>query len=98
MTTINNEQEWKLEDLSIRFNDWGDYKGKYTGKIKFSNKQQEAFMFNLTPEEVQQYIHLLKDKIVGNASKLGEYMIQSLSLLPAPASMQIGEEIHHEAV
>lgn len=99
MTQINNEQQWKLEDINIRFNDWGDYKDKYTGKVKFSNNKNEAFIFTLTPERCAQYLHLIKEEVCGAADKLGERLIQSLNLLPAPAEKkELGEAISHEEV
>jgi hypothetical protein len=99
MTEISNPQEWQLESLSITFNNWGDYKGKHTGKIVFHNKQSDAFTFFLTPEKTNDYLQLVKDEIVSNASTLGQKLLQSLNLLPAaPDKMAIAEEIQHEEV
>ena len=96
-TTINNENAWRLESLDIRFNDYGDYKGKYTGKIKFQNKENEAFVFNLTPERTAEYLNLIKNEVGAAATHLGDRIIQSLNLLVnVPKLAQIGEEIAHE--
>jgi len=99
MTEIRNPQEWQLESLSITFNNWGDYKGKHTGNIVFFNKQSDAFTFFLTPEKTNDYLQLVKNEIVNNASTLGQKLLQSLNLLPAtPDKMAIAEEIQHEDV
>jgi hypothetical protein len=97
MTTFENEQGWQLESLRIDYVTYGEYKGKHTAKITFQNKSSDAFTFFLSPEETMSYILLIKDKIAGNASMLGQRLMQSLSLLQAPAETKsIGEEIPHE--
>lgn len=99
MTEISNPQEWSLESLSITFNNWGDYKGKHTGKIVFHNKQSDAFTFFLTPEKTNDYLQLVKDEIVSNASTLGKKLLQSLNLLPASTDkLSLTESIEHEEV
>lgn len=99
MTEISNPEEWRLNALTIRYNDYGDYKGKHTGKIEFQNRQNDAFTFVLTPEKTNEYLQLVKDEIVGHASVLGQKLLQSLNLLPAPADkMAIAEEIQHEDI
>jgi len=83
MSEILNDG-WKLESLKIEFQNWGDYKGKYVGKVKFTNKDEEAFMFNLTPDDTQDYINLVSKKLVQSASHLGSKLLSSLDLIPAP--------------
>jgi hypothetical protein len=95
---MNNKAEWKLKDLSIRFQEYGDYKGKYIGKVEFTNKESEAFTFNVTPQRAEQFLNLIKDQLVDSASHLGEMLLQSLDLLlPAPKP-EIGTAIEHEVV
>lgn len=99
MTQISNTQEWSLESLSITFNNWGDFKGKHTGRIVFHNKQSNAFTFFLTPEKTNDYLQLVKDEIVSNASTLGQKLLQSLNLLPASTDpMALTESIEHEEI
>lgn len=96
MENLNNP-DWRLETLDIRFNDYGDFKGKYTGRVKFQNKQQEAFMFNLRSDQAEEYLRLIKGELVGAASGLGDKLLHSLNLLPPPEEKkQIGEIIEHE--
>lgn len=99
MTTFENEQGWQLQSLRVAYQDWGEFKGKHTAKITFQNKNSDAFTFVLSPEETLEYMHLLKDKMVNNAGFLGQRLLQSLNLLPAPNEQKsIGEDISHETV
>lgn len=99
MTTFENAQGWQLENLRIDFQTYGEFKGKHTAKITFQNKQSDAFTFSLSPEETQQFLMLIKDKIVGNAGMLGQRLLHSLSMLPEMAQKKtIGEEIPHEPI
>ena len=94
-----NEPGWKMKSLSIYFNEYGDYSGKYTGKVQFENRQNEAFVFNLSPQRCEEYLRLIKDELVGAASSLSERLLQSLNMLPeAPGKKLIGETIPHEEI
>jgi len=81
--------DWRLKSLNIRFNDYGDYAGKYTGKIEFGNRDNEAFVFNLSPEDTEKYMALVSEKLVNSASHLGDKLLASLNLLPAPKVIEI---------
>lgn len=83
---------WKLNSLRIDFQTYGDYSGKYVGKVEFKNRESEAFMFNLSPEETSQYIDLVSAKLVNNASHLGDKLLTSLNLLTAPKTVEISGE------
>ena len=61
---------------------WGELKGKYVGKISFSNGSQDAFTFTLTPEESGEYLALIAKKIGAHAAALGQQVIESIKLLP----------------
>lgn len=88
-------ENYRLESLTIRYNDYGEYKGRHTGKITFQNNQSEGFMFNLSPEETGQFIKMIEPKLVASASQLGQKLLSSLAMLPAPTP-PIGEFISHE--
>jgi hypothetical protein len=75
---ILNDSQWRLKSINITFQEWGEYKGKYLGKIQFGNGQQEAFSFNITDEKALQFLSLIRDNVVDSASKLGERLMQSL--------------------
>jgi hypothetical protein len=91
--------DWKLKALNIQFMEYGDYKGKYTGTIQFQNNENEAFTFRVRPNMAQDYLNLIKNELVSAAGSLGEQLLQSLNLLPAPdEKKQIGEVIESEPV
>lgn len=75
---ILNDAQWRLKSINISFQEWGEYKGKYVGKIEFANRSSEAFSFNITDEKSLQFLALIRDNIVDSASKLGERLMQSL--------------------
>ncbi len=92
---ITNTADYKLKTLRIEFKEYGEYKGKYVGTIAFENGVNEAFMFNLSPEKTAQYLELVSEELVKSASSLGEKLLQSMNLLPAPTDKlsQIEEAI-----
>jgi hypothetical protein len=87
MTTL--QPDWQLTSLNITFMTYGDYSGKYVGKVEFANRQRDAFVFTLSPEETQQYMTLISEKLVSNASNLGDKLLASLNLLPAPKTVEL---------
>lgn len=95
MNINSTDAGWQLTELSIRLEQWGDFKGKLLGKISFANRQNDAFTFTLSPEEAQEYISLVSKKLVSSASYLGDKLLHSLSLLPAPRTLET-EEIKQE--
>lgn len=98
MTQIN-ELEWKLKDLTIRFQEYGEFAGKYTARIEFINKQTEGFTFKLSAERTQAMLELIKDQPVASATFLGENLLHSLNMLPPPPERkEIGTAIEHETV
>lgn len=95
---ILNDNDWRLKSLSISFQEWGEYKGKYIGKIQFGNSQQEAFSFNIPEEKANQFLALIRDNIVASAHKLGERVLQSIPAIEAPKSSSIQDIIHAEDI
>lgn len=89
---------WRLKSLRIDFQTYGDYAGKYVGKVEFNNRENEAFMFNLSPEETGQYIDLVSAKLVNNASHLGDKLLTSLNLLTAPKTVEVAGGIITEPI
>lgn len=88
MTQIINE-EWRLETLRIDFQSYGEFKGKHICKVEFKNSNNDAFTFNLSPDETLEYIHIINKKIIQSASYLGDKLLASLGLLPAPKIIEI---------
>ena len=79
-----NNNGWGLQELSIKLMTYGEFNGKYVGKVSFQNKTNDAFMFNLSPERTQKYLELIQEELVDSANHLGEKLLSSLNLLPAP--------------
>lgn len=81
---MENKEAWKVRSINIQFQDWGDYKNKYVGKIVFDNKEQEAFTFNLRPEMCEEYLRLISSEVGVAATELSQRIVTSLNLLTAP--------------
>ena len=74
------KDDWKLDSIKLDFMAYGENKGKYEGKISFSNGQFEYFTFKINPDMAERYIHLMSKDIVTSANALGERLIESLGL------------------
>ena len=79
-----NETTWQLKSPSLELMTYGDYKGKYVGKIKFENDENEAFVFNLSPAESNQFLELISEKVCLTASSLGEKIVESVKAIGNP--------------
>lgn len=71
-------QNWELQNISIKKEIWGENKGKYTGEIRFSNGQ-DTFTFALNPTLATLYLNLIKDTVIASANQLGDKLSQSLN-------------------
>lgn len=80
MTDQQKADEWKLDEIKLSFNRWGEDKGKYTGTIEFRNGEPESFKFKIRPGMAQAYIDLISSDIVRCARNLGDRLIKSLGL------------------
>lgn len=74
---------WELKSLAIDFQEWGEFKGRYAGKITFQNGNKDAFTFTLSPEETVKYMEVIAEKVGSSASELGQKVLESLKLLPS---------------
>lgn len=74
------DNNWKLDKIEIEFQSWGENKGKYAGKIRFSNGDQESFVFKIRPDMADAYIKIMSSDIVTSAENLGQRLIDSLGL------------------
>lgn len=78
---MEDNNQWRMQSIRLDYKDYGEHKGKYTGEIKFENKQQESFAFKISPEKSDQFLALIKDVVIESANELGNKLIQSL---PSP--------------
>lgn len=74
------KDDWRLDKLELEFQSYGEYKGKYIGRIRFQNGEWESFDFKIRPEMAQPYINLISADIVKCAESLGSRLIDSLGL------------------
>ena len=72
---------WELKSLKIEFMDWGEYKGKYAGKVEFANGGRDAFTFSLSADQCAEYLSLIAKTVGANASQLGTQITESLEYL-----------------
>ncbi len=76
--------KWNLKSLSIIFQEYGEFKGMYVGKIEFTNGSRDAFTFTLSQDETADYLNIISKKVRQSASQLGEKIVESLKFLPTP--------------
>lgn len=72
--------KWVVSRINLRFIDFGEEKGQYTGSIEFEKGREESFKFKIQPDMANRYIDLLADDIVKSADKLAEDLVKSLGL------------------
>ena len=95
MTEILNNEEWRLKSLFIDYQEWGELKGKYLGKVTFANGEKDSFNFSLTSEQSHEYLALIQQAVVKSANRLGEKVVNSMPK-PLPAPLNAIEDIPHE--
>lgn len=76
----NASKKWHLERIEIELHTYGPNKGKYLGRIKFSNSDHESFSFNLSEEMANTYIKLIASEVVSSAETLGNSLVESLGI------------------
>lgn len=74
------QDDWKLEQIDLRFQSFGENKGKYEGYVEFQNGEYESFKFKIRPDMAQAYIDLIAADVVKGAESLGSRLIESLGL------------------
>lgn len=72
--------DWKLQSIEIEFQNYGEHKGKYVGKIKFQNGEYESFQFKLYPGMTDKFISLIAEDVVKCSNNLAGRLIESLGL------------------
>ena len=97
---IDSKAGWRIDKLEIEFKTYqikdgiveNFPEGKYFGKVRFANKEDEGFNFKLSPEQVETYIRVLSRDIVTSANELGERLLVSLGLKDAPKNLNQAEQ------
>jgi hypothetical protein len=77
----NDEKDiWKLDEIKLELETYGKDKGKYTGKVRFTNGHFEAFQFRIRHEMAERYIELIAEDLVKSADQLSSDLVNSLGL------------------
>lgn len=66
-----------MTKIEIEYQKWGEYKGKYKGKISFEDGTSESFTFGLTPEQCAKYLTPIADEAINSAKELGAKIAES---------------------
>ena len=74
------KDKWRVGRINLRFIDFGEDAGKYTGSIEFEKGREESFKFKIQPDMASKYIELLADDIVNSADNLAQDLVKSLGL------------------
>lgn len=90
------ENNWELKSLNIEYQVWGEYKGKYVGKVKFENGNQDAFMFTLSTEETMDYLNIVSNRVGLSAQQLGEKIAGSMKTIEVANNKTLQIEPHVE--
>lgn len=75
---------WELRNLTIELAQWGEFKGKYTGKIQFANGSTDAFTFALNEQQCAEYLALIAKTVGTSASVLSGQVMESLKFIELP--------------
>lgn len=86
--------EWELTELKIELAKWGEFAGKYVGKITFQTKQSDCFMFTLSPGEMTEYLAIVSKKVSLSANELGQKVFESMKSLGFDESPILKIEAH----
>jgi hypothetical protein len=96
------KNDWKLDKIELEFNNYGENKGKYTGKVRFQNGDYESFSFKIRPDLAGPYVDLIAKDVVRGADSLARRLCESLGisdqLETEPVKFKSVEEAAQETV
>lgn len=69
----------RLKRIDIELQTWGEFKGKYVGKITFEDGHTDQFTFGLTPELCAKYLTPIAHEVVSSAKELGDKLAKSFT-------------------
>lgn len=70
--------EWTLAKIEIELIRWGEDKGKYRGKVQFTNLKGDEFTCRIDPDRTYEFIGPVSDVIQQNAHELARTIGASL--------------------
>jgi hypothetical protein len=80
MSQEEKKNDWKLEKIELEFNTYGENKGKYTGRVMFTNGDWESFRFKILPDMAKPYLALISKDVVRSADSLARRLCESLGI------------------
>jgi hypothetical protein len=72
--------KWILDEIKLEFENYGEHKGKYTGRIRFRNGEHESFSFKIRPDMAGPYVDLIAKDVVRGADSLARRLCESLGI------------------
>jgi hypothetical protein len=72
--------KWILDEIKLEFENYGEHKGKYTGRIRFRNGEHESFSFKIRPEMASPYVDLIAKDVVRGSDSLARRLCESLGI------------------
>lgn len=75
---VKNQKQWRLKHISIEMQKYGEFKGKYLGKITFDNDESESFTFNIQNDMAERYLKIMANDLVAAASQLSTDLLNTL--------------------
>lgn len=79
-TEAKNPKQWRLKQISIELQKYGEFKGKYLGKITFDNEDSESFTFNIQNDMAERYLKVMANDLVAAASQLSTDLLDTLPI------------------
>jgi hypothetical protein len=94
--------KWILDEIKLEFENYGEHKGKYTGKVRFQNGDYESFSFKIRPDMAGPYVDLIAKDVVRGADSLARRLCESLGIADQletePVKFKSVEEAAQETV
>lgn len=69
----------RLKKIEIELQNWGENKGKYTGKITFEDGTNDSFTFGMSPDVCARYLTPIATEVINSANDLGKKLAQSFT-------------------
>lgn len=67
-----------LEKLHIEREQWGERKGMLTGKVRFTDRTENAIELNLTPELNEKFMAVIGEALITQAKLVQERLIANM--------------------
>jgi len=69
----------RLKKIEIELQNWGEFKGKYLGKITYEDGLCDSFQFGLTPDVCAKFLLPIAEQVISSSKELGTKLAQSFT-------------------